>query len=465
LLGGPEKAGVGGSIPSLATTTPTTSHQSKKFVILSGVPKARSRRNPGDVASTHASSGFPATMLACSYTNSHIMRPQRREPPTGWKSFECSIHALAFGDELETSTFLGLMTLSEIKSPLVVLLAILLLMIPCPAKAQARTSDPPCGIQQHSLESISAEMKADQHHDLKGIVILCNGRQILEAYFNGDNAETLHDVRSATKSITATLMGIAIQQHFVQSVDDSIASYLPNLPTDGKRTIKIRDLLTMRSGLDADDEDPKSPGNENTLDGSPDWLKAAYAVPMKGPPGRTYQYCSLNAFLAGIIIENATHMPLETFARKNLFQPLGINHAEWAKASGGHAKGQGNLSIRTQDLATIGQLYLNHGFFNGHRVVNPDWIQTSWSKLVPILDKAKDPYADFYGYMWYRKDEPTGDKSTLVHFASGNGGNKIYVVPSRHLVIAITSSAYGTNYGQRRSQNILLSILTGTSSN
>jgi CubicO group peptidase (beta-lactamase class C family) len=180
---------------------------------------------------------------------------------------------------------------------------------------------------------------------------------------------------------------------------------------------------------------------------------------------RTYQYCSSNAFLTGIIIENAAHLSLEAFAKKNLFASLGISHLEWAKGSGGRSKGQGNLSIRAQDLATIGQMYLDRGVFRGHRVLNPAWIETSWSKLVPITDKTKDPYADFYGYMWYFRDEPTGEKSTPVHFASGNGGNKVYVVPSRHLVIAITSSAYSTNYGQRRSQNILLSILTGSNSN
>jgi CubicO group peptidase (beta-lactamase class C family) len=344
---------------------------------------------------------------------------------------------------------------------LVIAASIILLAIPCPLKM----SDRGCGIQQRNLESTFARVKADEHRDLKGIVILCNGRRISEAYFNGDSAGTLHDTRSATKSITATLMGIAIQQGFVHSVDDSIALYLPGLPQDGKQSITIRDLLTMRSGLDADDEDPKSLGNEDTLDSSSDWLKAAYAVPMKGLPGRTYQYCSLNAFLTGIIIENASHMSLETFAKRNFFAPLRIDHFEWAKGSGGRSKGQGNLSLRTQDLAAIGQMYLDHGVFHGHRVVNSDWIETSWSKLVPILDKTKDPYADFYGYMWYFRDEPTGEKATPVHFASGNGGNKIYVVPSRHLVIAITSSAYSTNYGQRRSQNILLSILTGTISN
>jgi CubicO group peptidase (beta-lactamase class C family) len=107
-------------------------------------------------------------------------------------------------------------------------------------------------------------------------------------------------------------------------------------------------------------------------------------------------------------------------------------------------------------------MYLDNGSFRGHKVVNPAWIQSSWSELVPISDK--DPYADFYGFMWYFRDELSGETATPVHFASGNGGNKIYVVPSRHLVIAMTSSAYSTNYGQRRSQNILLGILSNAMS-
>jgi DNA methylase/Beta-lactamase len=131
---------------------------------------------------------------------------------------------------------------------LVIAASIILLAIPCPAKAQAEMSDRGCGIQQRNLESTFGRVKADEHRDLKGIVILCNGRRISEAYFNGDNAGTLHDIRSATKSFTATLMGIAIQQGFVHSVYDSIALYLPGLPRDGKQSITIRDLLTMRSG-------------------------------------------------------------------------------------------------------------------------------------------------------------------------------------------------------------------------
>ena len=333
-----------------------------------------------------------------------------------------------------------------------------LLCAMAPRAAVGQTANLGCGLRAGTLQGLYAHLEGDEHPDLKGVVVLCDGKRVSEVYFDGDSAETLHDIRSATKSITATLMGIAIQKGLVHSVNDSIALYLPGLPHDGKQNITIRDLLTMRSGLAANDEDPLSPGNEDNLDRASDWLRAAYAVPIQEQPGHTYVYCSLNAFLTGVIVSNAAKMPLEEFARRNLFGPLGIDHFHWLKAAGGQTKGQGNLSIRTRDLAAIGQMYLDHGLVESKRVLDSEWIEQSWAKLVSI--SKSDPYADFYGYMWYSRDEPTGASPTPVHFASGNGGNKIYVVPSRHLVIAITSSAYGHGYGQRRSQSILLSILS-----
>ncbi len=335
-----------------------------------------------------------------------------------------------------------------------------LLCVVASLTAIGQIDDLGCGLHANSLQRLYARLESDEHPDLKGIVILCDGQRVSETYFNGDTAETLHDIRSATKSITATLVGISIQRGLIHSVNDSIALYLPGLPHDGKQNITIRDLLTMRSGLAANDEDPLSPGNEDNLDKASDWLKAAYAIPMKEQPGHTYVYCSVNAFLAGVIVSNAAKMPLDEFARKNLFGPLRIDRFDWLKAAGGQTKGQGNLSIQTRDLAAIGQMYLNQGVVQKEPILSPKWIEQSWAKQVPI--SSSDPYADYYGFMWYSRDEPTGTIPTSVHFASGNGGNKIYVVPSRHLVVAITSSAYGHGYGQRRSQSTLLSILSNT---
>ena len=308
-----------------------------------------------------------------------------------------------------------------------------------------------------ALQAIYSDMAQDSHGDLKGIVVVRGGRLVSEHYFNGDDAGTLHDIRSATKSITSLLMGMAIDKGVVRSVDDPISKYLPDLPRDGKEKITIRDLLNMRSGLSADDVDAASPGNEDTLNKSSDWMRTVYAVPMKRAPGEKYVYASINAFLAGAIVENASHMPLDDFAKKNLFAPLAIQNFKWEHVPVNRTTGQGNFSITTRDEAALGQMMLNGGLVDGHRIVKRQWIDASMSRQVAISED--DPFADYYGFMWYTKDEPVGTGKIEVHFASGNGGNKIYVVPSLHMVVAITSSAYGHGYGQRRSQEILLRIL------
>jgi CubicO group peptidase (beta-lactamase class C family) len=316
------------------------------------------------------------------------------------------------------------------------------------------------GVDEQALTKLFADLSAEPHKDFKGIVILRHGKLLAEAYFNGDDANSLHDIRSATKSITALLMGIAIERQIIQSVDDSIAQYLPDLPRDGKERITIRDLLTMRSGLDADDDDSNSPGNESRLDESADWMKSVYDVPMKNAPGAKYVYVSINAFLAGAIIENASKLGLDQFAKKNLFAPLGIDRFEWRKAPINRTTGQGNLQITARDEARLCELVLNKGRLDGHQIVSPAWIEQCLAAKVAI--STVDPYADFYGYMWYTKTEHVEGRSNVVHFASGNGGNKIYVVPSCDLVVGMTSSAYNQGYGQRRSRDALLRILSAT---
>jgi len=315
-------------------------------------------------------------------------------------------------------------------------------------------------IDTAALDSIYGEMTLEPHHDLKGIVIVRDGQLLSEHYFNGDSATTLHDIRSATKSITSLLMGIAVQKGIVHRVNDSIATYLPGMPKDGKEKITIKDLLTMRSGLDANDEDPLTTGNEDKLDESSDWMRAVYSVPLKGTPGGKYQYASINAFLTGAIVENASHTSLDEFAKINLFGPLGVQQFQWRHVPVNRTTGQGNLSITTRDEAALGELMRNDGIVNGKRIVSHDWIASSMSSQVAISDS--DPYADSYGYMWYTRAERVGDRTVEVHFASGNGGNKIYIIPSLHMIVAITSSAYGHGYGQRRSQDILLKILAAT---
>lgn len=308
-----------------------------------------------------------------------------------------------------------------------------------------------------AIESLFAELRGDGRRDIKGVLVLHDGRIAAEAYFNGDDAETLHDMRSAGKSVTSALVGIAIDRKLIASVDQPIAALLPaGLPPD-KHGITLEHLLTMRAGLDSDDGDPLAPGNEDRMDESSDWLAFAYGVPMKWQPGERYVYSSLNAFLTGAVVEHVSQVPLAAFAEEYLFGPLGITRYEWRRGPLGEGAGQGNLRLRLRDMARFGELFLHGGMYRGTRIVSNAWVRMSVSSIVSI--DAVDPYADAYGYMWYTKRHEIDRRPVLVHFASGNGGNKIYVIPDFAAIIAITSSAYGRGYGQQRSEQILLRIL------
>lgn len=317
-------------------------------------------------------------------------------------------------------------------------------------------------IDRAALTSLVTELRADERRDLNGVFVAIDGATVLEEYFNGENADTLHDMRSAGKSITSLAVGIAIDRGLIRGVDVPLTTLLPDPPAPDKAAIKLEDVLTMRSGLDADDENAASAGNEDKMDLAPDWLAFALRVPMKDAPGRTYLYSSLNAFLAGAVVQQATGSPLDAFAAKHLFEPLGITKTEWRRGPNNRTAGQGNLRLRLRDMARIGEIVRHEGMSgsgpDARRVVSSAWIKRSLTAIVPI--GASDPYADAYGYMWYVKKHTIGGRAVTVHFASGNGGNKIYVIPSHRMVVAITSSAYGRSYGQRRSQEILLRVLT-----
>lgn len=308
------------------------------------------------------------------------------------------------------------------------------------------------------VDSLFAVLARDTTRDLKGVVIQHHGCMLAERYFNGDGQTSLHDIRSATKSITSTLVGVAIQQGLIKSVDEPLSNLLPAaMLSAAQQPIHLRDVLTMRTGLDSDDQDSLAVGNENRLDESSDWSAFMHDVPMKWAPGERYVYSSLNAFLAGMVVEHASHLSLQEFAERYFFGPLGIQRIRWRRGPHGEGVGQGNLSITTRDMATIGELILRHGRLNDRQIIDSIWVTEA---LAPRVDIASvDRYADAYGYMWYIKGYEIAGKPVTVHFASGNGGNKIYMVPAADLVIAITSSAYGRGYGQRRSEQILLRVL------
>lgn len=309
-----------------------------------------------------------------------------------------------------------------------------------------------------AVERILARWDHDEHADLKAVVVRQRGSQIAARYYNGERADTLHDVRSAGKSITSLLIGIAVDRGRIGSLSDPVGRYLQH-DAGPIGAVTLDNILTMRVGIDADDEDANSPGNEDALDRAPDPVAFALSVPAREPQGRRYVYNSVAAYVAGMALEGAVGRSEDEYARDHLFSPLGIVRWHWQRDAAGRTKGQGNLSLTAADFAKLGQLVLDGGVYEGRRVVSQQWIDDSLAPRVVIANV--DPYADGYGYFWYSKTHEIGGQRVRVYFASGNGGNKIYVVPSRALVVAITSAAYGRGYGQRRSEAILKELLAG----
>ena len=311
--------------------------------------------------------------------------------------------------------------------------------------------------ERHDVNAVLVRWDHDEHPDLRGVVVMRNGRRVAERYYNGASWNELYDIRSAGKSITALLVGIAIDRGAIASVDDPVSRYWRDTAGTAIGGVPLRDVLSMRSGLAAFDEDPASPGNEDRMDASGDPLTFVRHVPTADAPGTRYRYNSVAAYTAGVVVADATREKLSSFARLSLFQPLGITRWKWQSDASGMTKGQGNLSLTTRELASIGEMVRNNGRARGLQIVSAKWIAAMLTPYVSI--GADDPYADQYGYFWYRKAQQVAGKGIPVSFASGNGGNKIYVVPACNLVVAVTSSAYGKGYGQRRSEAILKGVL------
>jgi CubicO group peptidase (beta-lactamase class C family) len=327
----------------------------------------------------------------------------------------------------------------------------LFLILLCPSCSAVES----CELE--SLECLLVDYDNDKHDDLRSVVVIKNGSTVAERYYNGNDEKTLVDVRSAGKSVTSLLFGIALEKGFIKGLDQRVVDYLPESKGSPVGQVRFDHLLTMRTGLDADSNDPGSVGIEDNMDASDDPFAFIFTVPMKSEAGKQYVYNSLAAYTAGLVIGNATNQGLEGFARQHLFGPLGFKDFDWQEDRAGYTKGQGNLFITAPDFARIGLMVLNGGCYDGNQIVSQAWIEES---LKTHVDVSKIEFnAIGYGYYWFYQEYEIGSESIAVHFASGNGGNKIYVIPQYDMVVSVMSTAYGQGRGHRRSEDILKAVL------
>jgi CubicO group peptidase (beta-lactamase class C family) len=324
------------------------------------------------------------------------------------------------------------------------------------------------GLRPDALASMVTAAAEDSHRDLASVLVARNGCLVVEAYFNGDNRESIRDVRSVAKSLTGTLIGIALRDKAIASLNTSVTSfftsYLDPESTAKRAEITIRHLLEMRSGLDADDwyDNPESPGTESRMESADNRTMFALHVPVAAAPGERWQYSSINTLLLGRIVSLATGMDLEAYAREKLFEPLGFGRYEWRRDSRGQVVPQGNLLVRARDLLKVGLLFENRGLWHERQLVPQSWIleaTTSHSQLPTDSTTGLGELYQGYGYQWWTSERPAPSGTVKFYFASGNGGQRLFVVPSFRLVVVVTSSAYNKRYAHYRAHDILRAVL------
>lgn len=318
------------------------------------------------------------------------------------------------------------------------------------------------GFNRDSIDVLYEKVENTPHRDFVGLVVIKDHQIAIEWYFNTFWRNHLLDVRSTGKSITSLLLGVAIKEGLVESVEQDVYSFFstekyPTLHDDFKQ-IKIKHLLDMGSGLHADTDDYQTPGHAGRWIGKDDWVSYLLSIPLAWEPGEKWVYADINAVLIGAIIEETSGMSLKDFAKKHVFDPLGITEFYWYTNASNQTGGAGNLYLSTLDFAKLGVLVANEGKWGDKQIVDPAYIeQLIARKAFDLTDYWK--LTDSYGMLWYKKQQIINGKTFDYLWASGRGGNQLIVVPDEEMVIALTSTAYGPSYGHSRAYDFLLRIL------
>jgi CubicO group peptidase (beta-lactamase class C family) len=288
-----------------------------------------------------------------------------------------------------------------------------------------------------------AYYNAAERETIYSLLVIKDGYLIAEDYFNEGSIDQKDRLQSVTKSYTSALVGIALEQGYLSSVDQKMLDFFPEAAdqiTDPRKDqITIRDLLQMRAGYPSEETDPAL--WDGLLSGH--YPPLIEEFPLIADPGTEFNYSNLSSNWLGIIVDRATGMNLQAYAEENLFSPLGIEVGEWGTDAEGHNNGSGDLHLTARDAAKFGLLYLNGGEYEGDQLVPTDWVQDSLRRYSEDINVTGGFPANYglsindigYGYQWWsaRAGEHRFD------FAWGHGGQLIVLVDEFNMVIVTTS--------------------------
>jgi len=274
---------------------------------------------------------------------------------------------------------------------------------------------------------------------LYGLLVVKNGYLVAEKYFNEGSVEQKARIQSATKSIASALVGIALDQGCLTSVEQKMLDSFPEVAgqiTDPrKEQITVRQMLQMRTGY------PWEETHQALWEGlmSGHYPRLVEEFPLTADPGTEFQYSNLTSNWQGIIVDRACGMHLKPYAEEHLFSPLGMEAGEWGTDWDGHNNCSGDLHLTARDMAKFGQLYLDDGAYEGNQIIPAEWVRES---LQTYSEDAWDNIGRFrdigYGYHWW--SARAGDH--YVNFAWGHGGQLIILVDAFDMVVVTTADPF-----------------------
>ena len=303
---------------------------------------------------------------------------------------------------------------------------------------QWRTATPESqGIDSNKLAEALSVVRTNQL-PLHSLLIVRRGYVVLDAYFYPFADGVRHDVASVTKSITATLVGMAIEDGYIPSVNTPVLTFFPHRSVRNldsrKQHMTVANLLSMTSGFDCGYQ----PGERElfAMRETTDWIQYTLDLPMRTAPGSEFAYCSSGMHLLSAIVSKATGQSLQAYAAARLFKPLGITHWYWPADPAGNSNGWGDLQLYPRDMAKIGLLYLYQGQWAGKQIISPDWIKQATRAHIAVTGKGVS-----YGYGWWLSQYA----GSLVIIAQGRGGQRIFIWPQKQIVMVMTAGGFDPN--------------------
>ena len=299
-----------------------------------------------------------------------------------------------------------------------------------------KTSSPEAqGLNSRILNQAFRE--ARQRGFINCILVVRNGYLVAEQYFNGYDKKDAHRVMSVSKSFLSALIGIAFRENLLDSLEQKMLDFFPEYVTPNldqrKRDISIRHLLTMKAGIDHEQN------NYFEIYTSANWIETTIELPLLSDPGERFRYNTFQTHLLSGILTKASAMSTLAFANTNLMEPLGITVQAWERDPQGIYFGGNGMEFTARDMAWFGWLYLNNGCLDGEQIVPAEWVEASLTNHTGWQNLTWGELHDYnYGYLWWLGKI----KEYEIFLALGHGGQTIINFPALNLVVVTTAQSY-----------------------